>query len=111
MRVGRTRSHEDSRQENKEQRTARGRGRTRSHEDVRRTVARGQSSEDERRVAGGRNPVEESIKGVEGGMGMKIHLVKTAMKKEIERFTSMDPDIKLQILRQAYETRFERLEF
>ncbi|KAI3697454.1 hypothetical protein L6452_30479 [Arctium lappa] len=35
----------------------------------------------------------------------------TAMKKEIERFTSMDPDIKLQILRQAYETRFERLEF
>ncbi|KAI3669961.1 hypothetical protein L6452_41481 [Arctium lappa] len=35
----------------------------------------------------------------------------TAMKKEIERFTSMDPDIKLQILRQAYETLFERLEF
>ncbi|KAI3729014.1 hypothetical protein L6452_17660 [Arctium lappa] len=39
------------------------------------------------------------------------NLVKTAMKKEIERFTSMDPDIKLHILGQAYETRFERLEF
>ncbi|KAI3664976.1 hypothetical protein L6452_43591 [Arctium lappa] len=40
-----------------------------------------------------------------------LNLVKTSMKKEIERFTSIDPNIKLQILRQAYETRFERIEF
>ncbi|KAI3693187.1 hypothetical protein L6452_33018 [Arctium lappa] len=33
------------------------------------------------------------------------------MKKEIDRFTSLDPDIKSQILRQACESRFERLEF
>ncbi|KAI3729493.1 hypothetical protein L6452_18153 [Arctium lappa] len=35
----------------------------------------------------------------------------TAMKKKIDRFTSMDPNIKSHILRQAHESRFEWLEF
>ncbi|KAI3770224.1 hypothetical protein L6452_01350 [Arctium lappa] len=60
-----------------------------------------------------RKNLEEAARHWPNLMKMKdidLNLVKTSMKKEIERFTSMDPDIKLHILRQEYETRFERLE-